>query len=110
MATFLLQFSYSSASTKALIDKPQNRRKLTEKMISSAGGSVKEMYFCFGDFDGLAICEFPSNVEAASVALAVGASGACSKFKTTVLMTMEESQEAMKKAGKVRKAYSPPTA
>ena len=56
----------------------------------------------------MVISEFPSNVDAAAVALTVGASGAFSKMHTTVLITVEESVEAMKKANKVAGDYSAP--
>jgi len=104
----MYQFSYSQDSAKAMVKKPQDRRAAAEKLISAAGGELIDFYFCFGDHDGVAISEFPSNVDAASAGLAVAASGGFSKFKTTVLLTAEESVDAMKKAGKISKAYKPP--
>jgi uncharacterized protein with GYD domain len=71
--------------------------------MAAAGGKLIDIYFYFGDYDGVVISEFPSNVEAALVALAVGASGGFTDMKTTVLITMEESKEAMAKAGKFAK-------
>jgi hypothetical protein len=53
------------------------------------------------------IAEFPSNVAAASVAMATGATGALSKFQTTALITTAESMEAMSKAK--AGSYSPPS-
>jgi uncharacterized protein with GYD domain len=44
------------------------------------------------------ILEVPNNVAAASIAMAVGASGAISSLKTTVLVSMEEAMEAMRQA------------
>jgi uncharacterized protein with GYD domain len=66
------------------------------------------MYFCFGEYDGVAICEFPSNVDAAAVALAFGASGSVSRIHTTVLIPMDDTVEAMKKAGKLAAGFKPP--
>jgi uncharacterized protein with GYD domain len=65
------------------------------------------MWFAFGDFDVVAIVELPGNVTSASLALAIGASGAMSNFRTTALLTMAEALEAMKKAGDA--GYKAPT-
>lgn len=108
MPRYMHQFSYSLESMKAMAAKPQDRRAAAEKLMAAAGGKLIDVYFCFGDYDGVVISEFPANVNAASVALAAGASGAFSDMKTTVLITMEESMEAMAKAGEVAKNYRPP--
>jgi uncharacterized protein with GYD domain len=42
--------------------------------------------------------EAPDNAAAAAVAMAVGASGALSEVETTVLLDMDEAQDAMRKA------------
>jgi uncharacterized protein with GYD domain len=108
MPRYMHQFGYSLESMKAMAAKPQDRRAAAKKLVAAAGGKLIDIYFCFGDYDGVLISEFPSNVEAASVALAAGASGGFSDMKTTVLITMEESMEAMAKAGKIAKKYKSP--
>lgn len=109
MATYMTQFTYSTASIKGLVNKPQDRRGAAEKIFSSAGGKLIEMYFSFGEFDGMAVVEFPSNVDAASALLAVGASGAFSNMKTTVLITTDEAVRAMQKAQGIVQSYVPPS-
>jgi uncharacterized protein with GYD domain len=108
MATYLFQFSYSLDSVKGMVAKPKNRRDAAETVIAVTGGRLLDMYFCFGDYDGVAIAEFPSNVDVAAASLAINSSGAFSKVKTTVLITMDESVQAMEKAGEVASSYSPP--
>ncbi len=108
MATYLFQFSYSLDSVKGMVAKPQNRREAAERVLAAAGGRLLDMYYCFGDYDGIVISEFPSNVDAAAASLAISSSGAFSKVKTTVLITMDESVQAMEKAEKVSAAYSAP--
>ena len=88
---------------------PQNRREAAEKLFSAAGGKLIDMYFCFGEFDGIAISEFPSQVDATTVALTVGAAGAFSKMQTTVLIDMDESVQAMQQAGELARSYTPPS-
>jgi uncharacterized protein with GYD domain len=70
MATYLFQFSYAVDAVKGMVAKPQNRREAAEKVIAAAGGQLLDMYFCFGDYDGVATAEFPSNVDAAAASLA----------------------------------------
>jgi hypothetical protein len=50
--------------------------------------------------------EAPDNASAAAVAMAVGASGALSDVETTVLLDMNEAQDAMRKAAAA--TYRPP--
>jgi len=108
MPRYMHQFSYSLESMKAMATKPRDRRTATEKLVTAAGGELIDIYFCFGDYDGFVITEFPSNVDVASVALVAAASGGFSKVKTTVLITMDEAMEAMDKASQVASAFKPP--
>jgi GYD domain len=52
--------------------------------------------------------EAPDNVSMAAVALAIGAGGALSSLETTVLLTVEETMEALRKVEQVQ--YRPPGA
>jgi len=110
MARYLVQFSYAPESVKGMVAKPQDRRKAADAIIRSSGGKLIDIYFCFGDYDGVALAEFPSNVDGAAASLALGASGAFTKLKTTVLLTMDEAVDAMKKANKIAGEYKPPSA
>ena len=60
----------------------------------------------FGEYDTIAICEFPDDVSAAAFSLAASAGGACKTFRTTPLLTVADGVEAMKKAGGA--SYEPP--
>ena len=108
MPRYMHQFSYSLDSMRAMASGPQDRKRAAKKLFGAAGGKLIDLYFCFGDYDGVAISEFPSNVDVASAILAAGASGAFSDMKTTVLITMDEAKEAMGKASKVGASYKPP--
>jgi uncharacterized protein with GYD domain len=54
-------------------------------------------YYAFGDTDVFAIADLPDNVSAASLALVVNVAGTA-KVATTVLMTTEEVDQAVKKS------------
>lgn len=108
MPHYMIQFAYSHESVKAMVAKPQDRRAMVEKLINSGGGTLECMYFAFGEFDGVAIGEFPSNVDVAATMLTVGASGGFTALRTTVLITPEEAVSAMEGAKKLAAAYTAP--
>ncbi len=96
MAKYLAQFSYTEEGLKGLLKEGGTMRRVaTEQLVKAMGGKLEAYYFSFGDYDGIAIFEGPSNVDAASVSLTVNASGAV-KVKTTVLLTPEEVDKAVK--------------
>ena len=64
-------------------------------------------WYAFGEFDGVLLAEPPDNATAAAVAMLVGGSGALSKFETTILLDMDEAQQAMRKAAGA--TYRPPS-
>ena len=106
MAHYLVQVAYSETAAKALVAKPQPREDVVKKTIESLGGKLHSFYFAFGEYDVVLIVELSDNKAAASLALAVGATGSVSKYVTTVLMAPAEAVEAMKGAKKV--SYTAP--
>ena len=106
MPFYLVQASYSSQAVGAMIKKPQDRAAAVRPMIEGMGGKLHGLWFAFGEHDVVAIAEIPDNVSAAALAMAIGASGAMSAYRTTPLLTAAEATEAMKKAGQA--GYKPP--
>ncbi len=106
MALYLTRFSYTADSTKALLNQPQDRSGPAREMAESLGGKLLGFWYAFGKFDGVFLMEAPDNASAAAVAMAVGASGALSEIETTVLLDMDEAQDAMRKAAAA--TYRPP--
>jgi uncharacterized protein with GYD domain len=66
------------------------------------------MYYAFGEVDLVGVIDFPTPEDAAAFALAVGSSGALRLYRTTPLLSVDQGIEAMRRAGQVREAYSPP--
>ena len=95
---YLIAASYTSEGAKGVLAKGGTaRRKAVEVATSSLGGRVDEFYFAFGETDALVLVDLPDNASAASLALAVSATGA-GEIKTTVLLTPEELDAAAKKS------------
>ena len=106
MAYFLLQGAYSAESWKTLVNNPVNRAEAIRPTVEKLGGRIESTYFCFGDYDVVLTLQMPDNVSAAAFSLAVAAGGAFKAHKTTLLMSMEEGLEALRRAGDT--GYSPP--
>ena len=106
MPFYLVQASYSSQATAAMIKNPQDRAAAIKPMIERMGGKLHGLWLAFGEYDAVAIAEVPDNVSALALSMAIGASGAIGSYRTTPLITTAEAMEAMKKAGAV--GYQPP--
>ena len=108
MPLYLTRFSYTPESWARLMQKPEDRREVARKYIESVGGKLHGFWYAFGAYDGYALWEAPDNVSMAAVALAISGGGALSKFETTLLLTVEETLDALSRARGV--AYRPPGA
>ena len=102
MPLYLTKFSYTPATWARLISKPEDRRTAAQSYIESVGGKLHGFWYGFGTHDGYTLWEAPDNVAMAAVALALGAGGALSSLETTLLLSVDETMEAMRKAGQVR--------
>src|SRR4051794_15743625 len=108
MPLYLSKFSYTSEAWARLIGNPEDRREAAKTYIESVGGTLHGFWYAFGEHDGYTLWEAPDNVSMAAVALAISGGGALSSLETTVLLTVEETMDALRKAGQVQ--YRPPGA
>ncbi len=106
MPLYLTRFSYTPETWARLIGNPEDRRKAAQTYIESVGGTLHGFWYAFGPHDGYTLWEAPDNVSMAAVALAIGSGGALSSIETTVLMTVEETLDALRTAQGV--SYRPP--
>ncbi len=102
MPLYLSRFSYTPETWTRLVGAPEDRRTAAAEYIESVGGSLHGFWYAFGDHDGFTLWEAPDNVSMAAVALAIGGGGAMRSFETTVLLTVEETLEALRRAEHVR--------
>jgi uncharacterized protein with GYD domain len=107
MPKYLIEGAYSQEGLKGLVkDGGSGRRAAVEAATKALGGRIESMYYGFGTSDVYVIVEAPDNVSVAAFALAVGATGALAHYKTTVLLTTDEVDQAAKKAAGA--SYRPP--
>ena len=102
MPLYLSRFSYTPETWAKLIGKPEDRRKAAQSYIESVGGKLHGFWYAFGTHDGYNLWEAPDNVSMAAVALAIGGGGALSSLETTVLLTVDETMDALRKAKQVQ--------
>ena len=106
MPHYLLQVAYTPEAWANMVKNPQNREDAVSPAVQKLGGRFESFYLAFGDYDVVAVCEFPDNVSAAAFSLAVAAGGSVKAFRTTPLLSPDEGTDAMKKAG--GSGYKPP--
>ena len=107
MGKYLIEAAYSHEGLKGLVkDGGSGRRTAVEAAVKALGGRIESMYYGFGTSDVYVIIEAPDNVSAAALALGVGATGALAHYKTTVLLSTDEVDQAAKKSSGL--GYRPP--
>jgi len=98
MPKYLITASYTAEGAKGLLKEGgTKRRQAADQAIKSAGGKMEAFYFAFGEDDAYVIVDAPDHSTVAASAVAINASGAV-HTKTTVLLTPEEIDQAVKKS------------
>ena len=102
MPLYLSRFSYTPETWGRLIGSPEDRRQAAQAYIESVGGTLHGFWYAFGTHDGYNLWEAPDNVSMAAVTAALSAGGALSACETTVLLTVEETMDALRKADRIQ--------
>jgi uncharacterized protein with GYD domain len=77
MPYYLVQFSYTKESVKALVENPQSRLEEPRPAYEELGVTIREAFLAFGDYDVVLLLEAPDHVRAAAISLAVTAGEGC---------------------------------
>ena len=101
MPLYLSKFSYTPETWARLIGNPEDRRTAAQSYIESVGGKLHGFWYAFGEHDAYTLWEAPDNASLAAVALAITAGGALNSLQTTVLLTVDETMDALRKAQQV---------
>jgi uncharacterized protein with GYD domain len=99
---YLSRFTYTPDTWARLIRRPEDRRVAAQQYIESVGGTLHGFWYAFGTHDGYTLWEAPENVSMAAVALAIGSGGALASLDTTVLLTVDETLQALHRAGDIQ--------
>ena len=106
MPLYMTQFSLKAEAWAALARNPEDRSVPVKAVIEKLGGRFISMYYTFGEYDGFVISEFPDNATAMASILSSIAPGHLTATRTTVLLSVAEAMQGMKKASST--ALKPP--
>jgi uncharacterized protein with GYD domain len=98
MCYYCHQVSYTSEAWSRLRQNPQDRFEAIRATIENLGGEFRAAYFATGNFDVLAITEFPDQVTPAAIAVAFADGGAVASIQTIPLLTATQMMDAHAKA------------
>ena len=102
MPLYLSRFSYTPETWARLIATPEDRRNAARSYIESVGGTLHGFWYALGTHDGYTLWEAPDNASMAAVALAISGGGALESLETTVLLTVDETLEALRTAARIQ--------
>jgi uncharacterized protein with GYD domain len=101
MPLYLHQWTYKDERMHSIIVESRNRADIVRIAIEAFGGKLREFYMCFGEYDGVAITEFPNDLTALACIMSIFGQGGLNSVKTTVLIPSDVAQQAMELAQKM---------
>ncbi len=101
MPLYMVQASYVPQALAAMTKSPQDRTEAIRPLVEGAGGQLRDVFFCQGDYDIVALFEVPDAEAANAFALAAVGAGHLKAYKTTPLFTGAEVMGAMRRAAQL---------
>jgi len=95
MPVYMSTFGYKPEVWAGLMKSPENREQAVSRILEGAGCKLHGIWYAFGESDGFALIEAPSNEAPAGLAIAIASSGAFRKFETTLVLTQADLLEAL---------------
>ncbi len=110
MPIFMHQWSYKDQQVRRMLLEPKDRAEVVRTAVEAFGGTLLQLYYCFGDYDAMAISDFPDNETALACVMSIFAQGRIDTVRTTPLLSAEEGLRAMRQAGSAVGAPAAPAA
>ncbi len=109
MPLYGMRWMSKNAASKMMAGRSRHGEAPARELVEGGGG---RMHRCSmpGEYDGLAIVEFPDDGAAAAASMRASASGAFLRFEAHPLLTAQEAQRAMRMAKESTTAYRSPNA
>jgi uncharacterized protein with GYD domain len=95
------QWTYKNDHVRFMLLEKKERSEVVKTAIEAFGGSLQAFYYCFGQYDALAISDFPDGQSALACSMYVVAQGRIEHVHTTALFSADEGLGAMLQAGKM---------
>jgi uncharacterized protein with GYD domain len=97
MALYMYQASYTAKSMAAQLKDPRDPTEAIGPALEAVGATIVVAGFPFGEYDVLVVYEAPDDMTAASVAMAIAATGEVKSARTTRLLSGQEWLESLRK-------------
>jgi uncharacterized protein with GYD domain len=100
MPFFMHQWRYKDVQIREMLlgNEQRDRREIVRTATEAFGGTLHQFFYCFGEFDGVAVTEFPDSQSALACVTAIYAQGRIYQVETTPLFTSDQGLRAMKDA------------
>ena len=109
MPLYGMRWMSKDAASKMMAGRSQHGEAPARELVEGCGGRMHQCSM-LGEYDGLAIVEFPDDAAAAAASMRASASGAFARFETHPLLTAQEAQRAMQMVKDRAVAYRAPNA
>jgi len=90
MPFFLHQWNYKDSQIREMLLAPTDRAEVVRTATEAFGGTLHHFFYCFGEYDGVAISEYPDAKTALASLMAIFGEGRVHEIRTTVLFTAGE--------------------
>lgn len=107
MPYYLHQWSYKDQQVRMMLVESVDRSEVVRIAIEAFGGKLHCFYYCLGQYDGLAISEFPNSESAFASVLSICGQGRIDVINTTALFSAEEGLRSIRQASEVIRTQSP---
>src|SRR5690349_2668291 len=102
MPKYLIQARYTAKGIQGLAaDSASGRKADVQAAVQALGGKIEMFYFGLGDDDVISIVDLPNNAAAAALSLTTSSHGTV-RTRTTLLLTVEEVDQALEIRTKYR--------
>lgn len=102
MSVTMIQFSYTPEVVGKLIKNPEDRSLAVKALLEKMGGKMLAFYYSYGEYDGVIIAEMPDHISGLAATMAAFSQSSLTNLQTTVLITVDEAMQAMKKASGIK--------
>ncbi len=107
MPFYLHQWNYKDPQIRQMLLEPSDRADVVGAAVRAFGGTLHGFFYCFGQYDGVALSEFASNEEALACVLAIFGQGRISSVHTTALFGADEGMRVMRRVHSILESRPP---